>query len=509
MNAKRNKKQLKFIVRDEQIIQYAIAVIVVGITTLVCIPISNAQGYHVVSFVMLFVVSVLATFLGIGPILLASTLSSLIWNFFFIPPHYTFHIDKTEDILLFFMFFFIALLNGVFTSRLRRQEKLTRDKEARTNSLFQLTKELSKSVGIEEVQRVTEYNLEKYFDVKSFLILQDGSNVLENRNRLVSEKRLGSKEFKVAVWAYENSKVAGAYSDSFSTCYYTYYPLVGTRIKLGVLSVKMEEPFSDDKQVLWNTFVTLISNALEREFLGELAKKGEILEESDKLYKTLFNSISHELRIPVATIMGASDTLMSHPSNSKIHNELNNEISIASLRLNRLIENLLNISRLESGRLSVRLDWYDINDLINKVVSDLKEELRLFKLNIGIQKDIPFVRVDFGLMEQILYNLLLNACQHAPLNSTIRLNAMHNDSLLTIEVLDRGSGFPDSALNNLFDKFYRVTGSKTGGLGLGLSIVKGFVDAHKGKVFAENRKNGGAKFIIQIPTPESKITEIN
>ncbi|BDX38691.1 hypothetical protein CYCD_20460 [Tenuifilaceae bacterium CYCD] len=509
MKPRKNNSKPNLISWDSILFQYSVAVFVVVVTALICIPIASAQGYHVVSFIMLFVVSTLATILGIGPILLASTLSSLIWNFFFIPPHYTFHISKTEDILLFFMFFFIALLNGTFTSRLRKQEKITRDREARTNSLFQLTKDLSKAVGIDEVQRVTEANLEKYFSVSSFLILQDGNNLLENKNRLNAENKLSSTEFKVASWVFENSKKAGKHTEDFPSAFYTYYPLVGTRIVPGVLAIKLEEPFVGDKIAFWNAFITLISNALEREFLGELVQKGKILEESDKLYKTLFSSISHELRIPVATIMGASDTLMTLQSNSKIQSELNYEISIASLRLNRLIENLLNMSRLESGRISIRLDWYDINDLLNKVVDELKEELKPFRLSINIQDEMPLVRFDFGLMEQVLYNLVLNACQHAPLKSSIRLNVRHNGGMLIIEVLDRGAGFPEGALSCLFDKFYRVSGSKTGGLGLGLSIVKGFVDAHKGNVSVGNRKNGGAKFTVKIPTPDSVIEEIS
>lgn len=509
MKPQKNNSKPNLIPWDSILFQYSVAVFIVGITALICIPISNAQGYHVVSFIMLFVVSTLATFLGIGPILLASTLSSLIWNFFFIPPHYTFHISKTEDILLFFMFFFIALLNGTFTSRLRKQEKITRDREARTNSLFQLTKDLSKAVGVDEVQRVIETNLEKHFGVSSFLILQDGNDLLENKNRLNNEIKLSAKEFKVARWTFENSKMAGTHTENFPSAFYTYYPLAGTRIVPGVLVIKLEEPFVGDKIALWNAFITLISNALEREFLGELVQKGKILEESDKLYKTLFSSISHELRIPVATIMGASDTLMTLQSNSKIQSELNYEISIASLRLNRLIENLLNISRLESGRMSIRLDWYDVNDLLNIVVGELKEELKPFRLSINIQDEMPLVRFDFGLMEQVLYNLLLNACQHAPLRSSIRINVRHNSGMLIIEVLDRGSGFPEGTLNSLFDKFYRVSGSKTGGLGLGLSIVKGFVDAHKGTVSVGNRKNGGAKFTVKIPTPDSVIEEIS
>ncbi len=158
------------------------------------------------------------------------------------------------------------------------------------------------------------------------------------------------------------------------------------------------------------------------------------------------------------------------------------------------------MSRLESGRLSVRLDWYDINDLVNKLSEDLNDELKPFTLIVSAPDEMPLVRIDFGLMEQVMYNLLFNACQHAPVASNIRLKIDHSEGELVIRIMDRGPGFPEEALPNVFQKFFRVPGSKTGGLGLRLSIVKGFVDAHKGLVAVKNRKHGGAAFTITIPS---------
>jgi len=225
-----------------------------------------------------------------------------------------------------------------------------------------------------------------------------------------------------------------------------------------------------------------------------------LLNESDKLYKTLFNSISHELRIPVATIMGASDSLLTTEHSGEIRKELASEIFKASKRLNRLIENLLNMSRLESGRISPRLDWCDIHDLINKVSESLQDELKPFHLHVVIPDDMPFVKIDFGLMEQVLYNLLYNATQYAPTSVNLRVKAFYDNGIMTIQVMDRGPGFPTNEISLIFNKFYRVEGSKAGGTGLGLSIAKGFTEAHKGTITVENRQNGGAKFTIKIPT---------
>ena len=302
--------------------------------------------------------------------------------------------------------------------------------------------------------------------------------------------------------------MAGKFTDISPTENYTFYPLPGTRLNPGVVAVKLDEAFTGDKKVLWDTFLTQIANALEREFLGELAQKARLLDESDKLYKTLFNSISHELRIPVATILGSVDTLLSsrHPENIQL--ALHNEIFTASIRLNRLIENLLNMSRLESGRISVRLDWCDINDLVNKITEDLKDELKHFNFSVSIPDDMLLVKIDFGLMEQVLYNLLFNSCEYAPVSTDINLIISYVDHELVIQIMDSGPGFPTEALKNVFKKFFRVDVSKTGGLGLGLSIVKGFIEAHKGSITVENRKNGGAKFTIKIPTGNPKIENI-
>ena len=241
-----------------------------------------------------------------------------------------------------------------------------------------------------------------------------------------------------------------------------------------------------------------------------MAKQAFLLNESDKLYKTLFNSISHELRIPVATIMGASDSLLTTQYTEEIRGELSSEIFKASKRLNRLIENLLNMSRLESGRISPRLDWCDIHDLINSVSESLKDELNPFQMHVVIPDDMPLVKIDFGLMEQVLYNLIYNATQYASNSTNLRVKAFYDNGIMTLQVMDRGPGFPTKEISLIFNKFYRVEGSEAGGTGLGLSIAKGFTEAHKGTITVENRQNGGATFTIKIPAeiPQAEIKEL-
>jgi two-component system sensor histidine kinase KdpD len=501
-------KRLLGLNSKSKINQYLLATIIVAAISLLCMPLSNPEGYYVVSFILLFVVSLLATFMGIGPVFLASAISALVWNFFFIPPNLTFHIDKTQDILMFGMFFIIALLNGIFTTRVRRQEQLAVERERHTNALFQLTKELSKASGIEEVVAVSVGEIKSHFGIHPFFILQDGKNILHSSGRLIKEKKLSPTEYHVAEWVFAQLKPAGAFTNNMEGEQNSFFPLASSRINPGVLVVRLSEEFQGARKVLWETFLAQIANALERAFLGELVQKARFLDESDRLYKALFNSISHELRIPVATILGASDALLSSPQPGNIQNALSNEIFMASLRLNRLIENLLNMSRLESGHLSVRLDWHDINDLINKMADDLKDELKPFNLKIMIPENMPLVKIDFGLMEQVLYNLLYNATQYAPVASDIKLSVRHTNHELVMQIKDDGPGFPEKELGNVFRKFFRVDGSVTGGLGLGLSIVKGFVESHKGTITVENHADGGAVFTIHIPSETPDINNL-
>ncbi len=479
--------------------QYLVAVLTIFLASLACFQFTGYLGYQSVSFILLFVVSILATFLGIGPILLAASISALIWNFFFIPPKFTFHIYLAEDVLMLFMFFFIALVNGVLTARVRRQEKLTRDREERTNALFQLTKEIANAENLQALLDISVKDIRKYFGLESVFLIAGNENQLKVFPTKGLPSQISESEMSVAEWVFRHGRKAGKYTDTLPSGEFTYYPLSGTRIKTGVVAIKHSGRGMDEKVEFWDTFLTQISSAIEREFLDELASTARFLNESDKLYKTLFNSISHELRIPVATIMGASDSLLSSSFSPEVTSELTGEILKASLRLNRLIDNLLNMSRLESGRITPKPDWCDAHDLINKVTDNLKEELSSFRLVVVIPDDLPLVKIDFGLVEQSLYNLVFNACQYAPVGTKIIVKAFIDSERLILQIIDKGPGIPEESIPLLFNKFYRVDNSIAGGTGLGLSIVKGFTEAQGGNVYVENRSSGGSRFTIKLP----------
>jgi two-component system, OmpR family, sensor histidine kinase KdpD len=480
--------------------QYLVSGLAIIFTALAFYPLKPYIGYQITAFALLIALSILAIFMGTGPILLAATSGAVLWDYFFLPPPFTLHVDSLEDILMLGMFFIIALLNGILTSRVIKQQQLTLEREEKTNALYQITRELSLSSGIEAVLITAETAIRKYFQMDCAFLLYDGS---ENPTEMVRYKEgltLSNLDKSIAFWAFQNNVKTGWNMDSLKASEFTFYPLQGTRLKMGIVAVKLSNPFIPEEEVFWDTFITQISTALERELLNDIARKASALDESDKLYKTLFNSISHELRIPIAAIMGASDTLLSTGYEKLTHDRLCNEISSASARLNRLIENLLNMSRLESGRITPRIDWHDIHDLINQVTDNLEHELSHYSLHVFVPEDMPLVQMDFGLMEQVLHNLVMNSLQNATPGTNIRIHALHEDNHLIIKVMDRGPGFPPLEIPLAFNKFYRMGRTKTGGLGLGLSIVKGFVEAHNGAVKLENRKGGGTMVTLSIPS---------
>jgi two-component system, OmpR family, sensor histidine kinase KdpD len=481
--------------------QYFLAIFITLSVTLMCYMIKGFIVYQVASFALLFTVSILAIFMGIGPILLSATLSALFWDYFFIPPAFTLHVQRPEDVMMLVMFFIIALLNGILTSRVRRQERMSRVREERTNALYHITQDLSLASGFDDILKIAVSGIKKYGKLDCAFFLQKGNSNLKEVPENETILKFNNNDFSVANWTFIHTKKAGKYTDTLPSSTYTFYPLSGSKMKIGVLAIDNLRELSGEDENFLDTIRAQVSNALEREFLNDIARQASVLDESDKLYKTLFNSISHELRIPVAAIMGASDSLLSTNYDKNLTGSLCSEIYTAAERLNRLIENLLNMSRLETGRITPHVDWNDIHDLINKVISNLKDELKPYNLDVVISPDMPLVKIDFGLMEQVLHNLVYNATQYSTPGTTIRIKAYYDASSFVLQVMDRGCGFPPDAIPYVCNKFYRVDGSKTGGTGLGLSIVKGFVEAHNGTISIENRQNGGARITLKIPSP--------
>ncbi|MEO7522799.1 MAG: ATP-binding protein [Ferruginibacter sp.] len=228
------------------------------------------------------------------------------------------------------------------------------------------------------------------------------------------------------------------------------------------------------------------------------------------MYNTLLNSLSHELRTPIATIIGASDNLLMESNRLSEENKMSllSEISVASLRLNQQVENLLNMSRLESGNIQIKKDWCDANELVYTAIRRLEENYKSRTIHVQMQDNLPLFRLDAGLMEQVLYNLVYNAILYTADNAVVTISVASVSKSCVIIVEDNGKGFPEEEIDRVFEKFYRLKDSKVGGTGLGLSIAKGFVEAHNGYIVLENLNSGGAKFTITIATETSYLNDL-
>lgn len=265
---------------------------------------------------------------------------------------------------------------------------------------------------------------------------------------------------------------------------------------------------TEDQFMFFMYFVIALINAVltfKIRQIERISNEKESKLKSIKLYNTLLDSLSHELKTPISAIIGSTDALQSNTSMTENQKEkLLEEISIATLRLNNQVENLLNMSRLESGVIVAKMDWVDVNEIVYEVIRSLQIKSYSQKIVVNSSDNLPLFKLDYGLTEHAIYNLLNNAIIYTPQKSTITINLSNTEDALQIEILDEGNGFPEDEIAFVFDKFYRLKNSRPGGSGLGLSIVKGFVEAQNGTVTLENREEGGAKFVIKIKTEVSK-----
>lgn len=485
--------------------QYASAAGFILLAALVSFPFRGLIGYRTVSFILLLVVILLPLKFGPGPTVLSAAIGALSWDFLFIPPRFTFSISNLEDSLLVMMFFLVAAVTGILSARIRKRESIIRQREQRTSALYGLTKDLSSAHSQDEVVTAAVLNIKKYFGADVAVLMGDTEGEMPSTVHEASSFIPDSKDLGVASWAYWNEKKAGKNTDTLPMAQATYYPLSGPRYPLGVIGVKLKESeLSFEHESLLENFISQITSAIEREMLNDVNRKSVVVAESERLYKTLFNSISHEFRTPISTIMGVSENLVGRASGLRpdVQAEQLNEIHTAAERLDRLVANLLDMTRLESGMIKPRLDWCDIRDIIARSLKGLEKELEGHRLSVNLPASIPLMKLDFGLIEQALTNLIHNAGLYTPAGSEITIRASVDRSDCMIIIADNGPGLPQENLNRVFEKFYRASNGRAGGTGLGLTIARGFIEAHHGRIAAGNRPDGGAEFTVILPLPE-------
>ena len=476
-----------------------------------CLPLHALMSYQAIGFIMLFGVALSALALQGSAVALMAALSATLWNFLFIPPRFTFVIGSVEDRLMFLLYFVIALALGILTSRIRLRERSVRHREERTAALYDLARELSTARSIDDVVSISIKHINALFDADTAIILAEHTagkpHAGKPHERLHDEAHEASsyqpnvKERGIADWAFMNRRAAGRFTSTLPSAGAHYTPLLAPRGAVGVLGLAVRgETIRADWQGLLDNLVGQIAAALEREELNAEAKHSRVIAESERLYGTLLNSISHEFRTPLAVINGSSEALaLAEPPLPAVQADYAREIQTASRRLNYLVENLLDMTRLEAGHLQLRKAWCNLADTLNSALERTRGELMHHEVSITTDSDVMLCFCDAVLIEQAVVNILLNAARYTPSGTQVQCGLREIDLGFTLTIADSGAGVPPEALALLFDKFYRADSAKAGGTGLGLSICKGFVEAHGGTIAAANRPSGGLQITIVLP----------
>ena len=480
---------------------YLLAAGVVLGTGLLNLGLMVLAGPRVPGLVFLLVVVLLALCVGRGPVLLAGALSALAWNFFFLPPRFTFIIERAEDAVLFFTYFVVAIVLGQLVARIRAQGDAERRREERSTALYELTREFAEAGSRDEVVWQLVGQVNRVFHAPAAINLPVGDRLMPYPDSTLT---LTEKELSVSDWAFRHKKAAGRFTDNLPGSDALHLPMVTERKIFGVLAVALAgDSLPLAQRDLIEAFARQAALVLDRIELRTATEQTRLLAESERLSRALLNSISHELRTPLAASTSAASALADAEDSPREHRRLLvAEIQEANARLNRVVGNLLDVARLESGKVVPRLDWYDARDVVQTTVRELQRELAAHPVELKLPPEPMLARFDFSLVQHAVANLLVNAATHTPSGTPVQVEAQFADGIMAVSVADRGPGLSDEVLPRIFDKFFRAPDVPTGGSGLGLTIAKGFIEAQGGTIAAANRPGGGAIFSLRLPRTE-------
>lgn len=479
-----------------------------GLLLIVGITILNkfiVDSIGLVNVSMLYLLPILysSTIWGIRQGVLTSILGVITFDFFYIPPSLSFTVTDLNYLLTFIIFLFVAWLTGTISARLRQQVIYSKQREARTAALYALSREIAEVDELNQAIKRIAVKIAESVEAQVTVFLPDGKGTLSVfASSLTNDDELNENELAAATWVFEHGQIAGRGTSTLSGAEGTYLPLSAENGTIGVLGVKLnrsERFISSEQRNLLEALAALTAFAITRFKMADQAKENKLLAETERLYSALFNSISHELRTPLASIIGSVTSLLEDDDlfTPKDRQQLMLNVKQGALRMERLVSNLLDMARLESGLLKLKKEWCDVQDLIG-VASSQTKTLRGRDITIIIEPDMPLISADFVLMEQVLSNLLDNAAKYSKGEIIVSAQKKIND--LEISISDYGPGIPFEERERIFDKFYRLNTTKTiSGTGLGLTICKTIVEAHGGRIRIDDNPSGGVVFVVTLP----------
>lgn len=472
------------------------------------------------NLVMLYLVAVViaALRLGRGPSIVAAMLGVIGFNFFFVPPRYTFIVGDSQYLITFASLLIVSLSISTLALQAREQAEAARRREAQTATLYALSRDLAAAWGLEAIIQAVVTHVGETFDREVALFLPEGERL--SAHWVSPGFGLDDDKYTTATWAFQRGEAAGRGTNTLSAADARYLPLKTARGVVGVLGLKLPssgQQSTPEQRRLMEAFASQTALAIERAQLAETARQAELLQQREKLQTALFNSISHDLRTPLASITGILSSLLEedtelHPAAQQ---ELLKTAHEEAHRLNQLVGNLLDMSRLEAGALKVSHQPSDIQDVIGAALQRLDTTLTGREVRVELSPNLPLVPLDFVLIVQALVNVLDNALKYSPPDTPLDISARLSGNSLEMQVADRGPGLPPEDLKRIFDKFYRgpytshdlpadrqKKGDGPAGTGLGLSISSGIIEAHHGCIWAENRPGGGLVMTLTLPLEE-------
>jgi two-component system, OmpR family, sensor histidine kinase KdpD len=463
--------------------------------------------FELSNIIMVYLLGVVIVSLRFGRVAsaLASILSVAAFDFFFVPPYFTFAVTDSQYLVTFGVMLVVALVVSGLTVRERDQAEAARTQARRSAALFSLTRELAAARDIPTLLDAALRHLIEVFGGRIVILLPDRTGRLEQRAGQLAPFNMDASDHAVAQWAFEHRAAAGAGSDNVPGAQMRFEPLTSPRDVVGVVGMRPGEPHAFDapeQQHLLKTFVTQVAVALDRALLAAAAQAAQVRAEAERVRNALLSAVSHDLRTPLTTITGAASAALEGDTriDSVTRRELLESIRDEAERLNRLVNNLLDVTRLEAGSLQLRREWFPVEELVGVALARLAKPLGDRKITTRLPEDVPPVHVDGLLIEQVLINLIENATKHTPAGQPIDIEARRDGDEVVVEVADRGPGLPPGEERKIFEKFFGT--GPGGGAGLGLTICRAIVEAHGGRIRGDNRPGGGAVFRFSLPAGE-------
>lgn len=454
--------------------------------------------------VYLLAVTIVALFDRMGPSFVASVVSVLAYDFFFIPPFYSFAVADIQSVFTLLVMLLVTQVISHLTILTRRQAEAAQISEQRIATLHSLSRRLASARGVDKLLDIAVRYISEVFSSDVLALLPEEGRLVV-RAKYGAEEVLNAKEQGVAQWVYELGQVAGLGTDTLPYSDAIYVPLLASKETIGVLRVHPLQPkrlFTPERMHLLEASANQIALALEVDRLQDQAQKTELKTETDRVRSALLQSVSHDLRTPIVAIMGFASTLieMVRELSTQEVIKLGNDIYFESEQLSRLINNLLQITYLEAETVKLQKKLYPLDDVINLVLNTSIKKLVNKPVEVHLPAKLPKIPFDRVFIQEVLINLLDNAIKFTPPETLIEISAVVEKDKVIISIADRGPGIVPDEVNKLFEKFYRgrlLTTER--GIGLGLAICRSIVTAHGGEIWAENRPGGGAIFRFSLP----------